>query len=109
MRQFFFSSKPKSDKVATNKTNNKRPFFLPKINKVFLSPILQNLKGRSVLFYIGQFFLNDPLDEPKKMPISKRFSGSRSKTQNVDKNQPLSLSLQNAKLFPLKRVLKHFW
>ena len=25
------------------------PFFLPKINKVFLRPILQNLKGRSVL------------------------------------------------------------
>ena len=48
-------NKPKSAKakVATNNNNNnnnnKRPFFLPKINKVFLRPILQNLKGRSVL------------------------------------------------------------
>ena len=64
-------SKPKSDKVATNhnnnnkqqqtttNNNNKRPFFLPKINKVFLRPILQNLKGRSVLDNF--FFENDPL------------------------------------------------
>ena len=48
-------------KPKSNKTNNKRPFFLPKINKVFLSLILQNLKGRSVLDNI--FFENDPLDE----------------------------------------------
>ena len=41
----------------TNKQNNKRPFFLPKINKVFLSPILQNLKGKSVLDNI--FFERD--------------------------------------------------
>ena len=70
-------SKPKSDKVATNNnkqqqtTNNKRPFFLPKINKVFLRPILQNLKGRSVLDKF--FFENDPLDEPNQMPPSKKF------------------------------------
>ena len=50
-------------------TNNKRPFFLPKINKVFLRPILQNLKGRSVLDNF--FFENDPLDEPNQMPPSK--------------------------------------
>ena len=49
-----------------NKTNNnKRPFFLPKINKVFSRPILQNLKGRSVLDNF--FFENDPLDEPNQM------------------------------------------
>ena len=65
-------SKPKSDKIATNNkqtTNNKRPFFLPKINKVFLRPILQNLKGRSVLDTF--FFENDHFDEPNKMPLSK--------------------------------------
>ena len=56
----------------TNKqTNNKRPFFLPKINKVFLRPILQNLKGRSVLDKF--FFENDPLDEPNQMPLNKKF------------------------------------
>ena len=71
-------SKPKSDKVATNNkqtnkqtNNNKRPFFLPKINKVFLRPILQNLKGRSVLDKF--FFENDPFDEPNQMPLSKKF------------------------------------
>ena len=40
--------------TTTTTNNNKRPFFLPKINKVFLRPILQNLKGRSVL---DNFFL----------------------------------------------------
>ena len=71
-------SEPKSDKVATNNkqtnkqtNNNKRPFFLPKINKVFLRPILQNLKGRSVLDKF--FFENDPFDEPNQMPLSKKF------------------------------------
>ena len=67
-------SKLKSDKVATNNkqtNNNKRPFFLPKINKVFLRPILQNLKGRSVLDKF--FFENDPLDELNQMPLSKKF------------------------------------
>ena len=54
----------------TNK-QNKRPFFLPKINKVFLSPILQNLMGKSVLN--KQSFENDPLDEPKKMQQSKKL------------------------------------
>ena len=44
----------------------KRPFFLPKINKVFLRPILQNLKGRSV--FDKFFFENDPLDELNQMP-----------------------------------------
>ena len=39
---------------------------MPKINKVFGSPILQNLNGKSVL---DNFFLN----EPKKMPSRKKF------------------------------------
>ena len=67
----FKKSKPKSDKVATknNKTNDH--FFCQKyINKVFLRPILQNLKGRSVL---DIFFENDPLDEPNQMPLSKKM------------------------------------
>ena len=81
-------SKPKSDKVATNNnkqqqqtTNNKRPFFLPKINKVFLRPILQNLKGRSVLDNF--FFENDPLDELNQMPISKKFYLFRKLVKNA--------------------------
>ena len=39
---------------------------MPKINKVFGSPILQNLNGKSVL---DNFFL----DEPKKMPSREKF------------------------------------
>ena len=80
-------SKPKSDKVATNNnkqqqtTNNKRPFFLPKINKVFLRPILQNLKGRSVLDKF--FFENDPLDELNQMPLSKKFYLFRKLVKNA--------------------------
>ena len=66
LRSIFLSSMSASikKKVSQNRTklqqknkqqtNNKRPFFLPKINKVFLRPILQNLKGRSVL---DNFFL----------------------------------------------------
>ena len=78
-------SKPKSDKVATNnktkQQNNKRPFFLPKINKVFLRPILQNLKGRSVLDKF--FFENDPLDELNQMPFSKKFYIFRKLVKNA--------------------------
>ena len=44
---------------------------LPKINKVFLRPILQNLKRRSVLDKF--FFENDPLDKLNQMPLSKKF------------------------------------
>ena len=86
----------------TNKTKQttKRPFFLPKINKVFLRPILQNLKGRSVLDNL--FFENDPLDEPNQMPPSKKLYLFRKlvKTQNGDqhRNYP-SLTLLTAKLF----------
>ena len=61
-------SKPTSDKVATNKQTNKQTNKTT--TKVFLSPILQNLRGRSVL---DNFFENDPLDEPKRMPLSKKF------------------------------------
>ena len=43
---FFKKSKQNSDKVLQNK---KTTIFLQKINKVFLSPVLQNLNGRSVL------------------------------------------------------------
>ena len=63
----------KSDKVLQqqNKTNNKRPFSLPKMNKVFPGSILQNLNGRSVLDKF--FFENDCLDELKKMLSRKKF------------------------------------
>ena len=40
-------------------------------NKVFLRPILQNLKERSVLDIF--FFENNPLNEPNQMPLSKKF------------------------------------
>ena len=75
-------SKPKSDKVLQQtKQNNKRPFFLPKINKVFLRPILQNLKGRSILDKF--FFENDPLDELNQMLLSKKFYLFRKLVKNA--------------------------
>ena len=67
--------------TTTTTTNNKRPFFLPKINKVFLRPILQNLKGRSVLDKF--FFENDPLDELNQMPLSKKFYPFRKLVKNA--------------------------
>ena len=107
-------SKPKSDKVATNNnkqqqtTNNKRPFFLPKINKVFLRPILQNLKGRSVLDKF--FFENDPLDEPNQMPPSKKFYLLSKLVKNAKwwSKSSLPLSHSTAKFFPLKKGFKKF-
>ena len=105
-------SKLKSDKVATNNnkqqqtTNNKRPFFLPKINKVFLRPILQNLKGRSVLDKF--FFENDPLDEPNQMPPSKKFYLLSKLVKNAKwwSKSSLPLSHSTAKFFPLKKGFK---
>ena len=72
-------SKPKSDKVATNKQQT--TVFLPKINKVFLSPILQNLKEKSVLDKF--LFENDSLDEPKNMSPSKKFYLLRKMIKNA--------------------------
>ena len=93
-------SKPRTK--YCNKKKKKRPFFLPKINKVFLRPILQNLKGRSVLDKF--FFENDPLDEPKQMRQSKKILSFKEVSQN--RIYP-SLTLLTAKLFPFKRVLKN--
>ena len=92
----------------TKQNKQQTTIFLPEINKVFLRPILQNLKGRSVLDKF--FFENDPLDELNQMPLSKKFYifGSWSKTQNSDQNRIYpSLTLLTAKFFPLKRVLKN--
>ena len=60
--QFFNNliSKSKSDKVLQQTKQQ-----TPKRNKLFWSPILQNLNGRSV-------FLKYSLDEPKKMVSRKK-------------------------------------
>ena len=83
---------------------NGYPFFLPKINKVFLRPILQNLKGRSVL--VKFFFENDPLDEPNQMPPSKKFYILNKLVKNAKwwskSSLPLSRSLDR-KNFPFKK------
>ena len=96
-------------KVSQNRTklqqNNKQPFFLPKINKVFMSLILQNLKGRSVL---DNFFENDPLDEPKRMLLSKKFCLFRKLVKNAKckwwskSNLPPSHSPEDRKMLPFK-------
>ena len=90
--------------TTTNNNNNKRPFFLPKINKVFLRPILQNLKGRSVLDKF--FFENDPLDEPnaiKQKILSLEQVGQKRKMVVKIEFTPLSL---DRKIFPFKKGFK---
>ena len=61
------------------------PFFWPfceaYTRKVFLRPILQNLKERSVLDNF--FFENDPLDELNQMPLSKKFYLFRKLVKNA--------------------------
>ena len=100
----------KQQQTTTNNkqqtTNDKRPFFLPKINKVFLRPILQNLKGRSVLDKF--FFENDPLDEPNQMPPSKKFYLLSKLVKNAKWWSKSSLPLPHptAKFFPLKKGFK---
>ena len=91
----------------------KTTIFLPKMNKVFLSPILQNLKERSVLD--NTHFENDPLDEPKKIQPSKQFYIFRKSVKNGKWRSKsnlrftrvyIAVTLQTAKFVPLKRVLK---
>ena len=90
-----------------NKTKQQTTIFLPKINKVFLRPILQNLKGRSVLDKF--FFENDPLDELNQMPLSKKFYLFRKLVKNAKQwsksNLPLSHS-PDRKMFPFKKGFK---
>ena len=53
---------------------------------------------------------NDPLDQPKKMPTSKKLYIFRKlvKTQNGDQNRiNPSFTLQTAKFVPFKSVLKN--
>ena len=93
-----------NNKQTNKQTNhNKRPFFLPKINKVLLRPILQNLKGRSVL---ENFSLKMILPTSRIRCYQAKnsiFLGSRSKTQNSGQNRIYpSLTLLTAKFFPLR-------
>ena len=99
-------NRTKLQQTTTTNNNNKRPFFLPKINKVFLRPILQNLKGRSVLDKF--FFENDPLDEPNQMPSSKKFYLLSKLVKNAKwwSKSNLPLSHSTAKFFPLKKGFK---
>ena len=106
MLQFKKKSKPKSDKVLQQTTNNnKRPFFLPKINKVFLRPILQNLKGRSVLdkFFLKMILLTSRIRCHKAK--NSIFPGSWSKTQNSGQNR-IYPSLTRPQNFPFKKGFK---
>ena len=84
--------KVSQNRTKLQQTNNKRPFFLQKINKVFLRPILQNLKGRSSR--------RAESDAIKQQILSFREVGQKRKI--VVKTE-FTLT---AKLFPLKRVLK---
>jgi hypothetical protein len=76
-------------KVSQNRTKlqqtkqNKRPFYLPKINK----------KGK---IRFGQFlFENDPLDELKKMPSSKKLNIFSKLVKNGDHTGGFSTVFEN--------------
>ena len=75
---------------------------------IFLRPILQNLKGRSVLDKF--FFENDPLDEPNQMPPSKKFYLLSKLVKNAkwSSKSNLPLSHSTAKFFPLKKGFKKY-
>ena len=81
----------------TNQTNKTNDHFLPKINKVFLGPILQNLKGRSAL---DNFFLkmilstswNSEKDATKQKVLSRQGIGQKRKMVIKIDSTPLLLS-----------------
>ena len=94
--------------MQQNKQDNKRTFFLPKINKVFLSRILQNLKGRSGPF-CTIIFENDPLARQAENDATKQkgvyFQGSQ-KRKMVIKIE-FTLFPRSARFVPLRSVLKN--
>ena len=45
----FFKVRQNHRKYCNKQQNKQTTFFLPKINKAFLNPILQNVNGRSAL------------------------------------------------------------
>ncbi len=71
-----------------------------------MRPILQNLKGRSVLDKF--FFENDPLDELNQMPLSKKCYLLSKLVKNAKwwSKSNLPLSHSTAKFFPLKKGFK---
>ena len=89
-----------------NKTTNDH-FSAKNKFKSILRPILQNLKGRSVLDKF--FFENDPLDKPNQMTPSKKFYLFRKLVKNAKwwskSNLPLSHS-PDRKIFPFKKGFK---
>ena len=93
----------KSDKVKLQKNKkNKHDHFSAEINKVFLSPILQNLNGRSDL---DIFFQNHPFFELFKIGWVRKFH--LFKVMVKIKNTVI-YPLLDRKIFPfLKRVLKN--
>ena len=89
-----------------NKTN-KRPFFLPKINKYFWAQFYKIWRKG-----FGHIFLKMILlTSRKRCRQAKRsiFSGRWSKTQNSNQDRIYpSLTLQTAKFVSLKRVLNKY-
>ena len=92
MHESIFLSSPRATikkKVCQNRENfnlaKQTTIFLPKINKVFWSTILQNLNERKVRS--GQFFKNYSLYESKKMPSNKNLFRKIVETKNCDQNR----------------------
>ena len=86
--------KPKLDKVATkqNKQNNKRQFFLPKINKVYISePNFTKSEGKVRVGQVKIISLQE-FGQKRKMVIKIEFT-------------PLSHS-PDCKMFPFKKGFK---
>ena len=99
------------DKVATNKQNKQQQTTIFSAKKKNSEPNFTKSEGK-VLF--GQiFYENDPLDEPKRMPPSKKFCFFQEVGKNAKRwaksNLPLSHS-QDRKNFPFKKGFKkHPW
>ena len=101
-------------KYCNKQTNNKQPFFLPKINKVFLTSEPNFTKSEGKIRF-GQFFLKMILLTSQKrchQPEFLSFQEVGQKRKMVIKSERgvnriyPSLTLQTAKCFPLKGVLK---
>ena len=87
-----------------NKINKQTTIFLPKINKAFLSPILQNLKKSVLDIFLLKMILSTSHQRKTSITL-----GRWSKRQNGDQNRNLPLFL-TAKCFPfLKGFNKTFF
>ena len=104
LKRVLKKSYQKSDKVLQKNKQTNNHFFLPKINNVFLSPILRNLKGMSIL---DIFFLKIILSSSRKRCHQAKILSF----QEICQKRKMVIQIefthsQTANIFPFKRVFK---